>query len=306
MDDAPVPPQAMISSVGWKKWLHAVGSTLAMAGIVFVGFRLQSYWGSLDKSRLDAATLLVSIGLAIIYAVSNIFLALGWKELLAHLKAPLPWQTSIKIYGVSQLARYLPGNIFHLAGRQALGMSAGISASALAKSTVWELALIAFAGALFSALVLPIFWQGLPIASGLLLWAAIVTIASIGLNKIWGHHIKAAFLLQVLFLALSGVIFVFVLECLSGQSARPALWATASGAYVMAWLAGLVTPGAPAGVGVREMVLIFLLGHAIPETELLPAVVVSRLVTVAGDVLFFLGVVFLFGGSASKGAVKIY
>jgi uncharacterized membrane protein YbhN (UPF0104 family) len=77
------------------------------------------------------------------------------------------------------------------------------------------------------------------------------------------------------------------MECLSGQSARPALWTIASGAYVVAWLAGLVTPGAPAGVGVREMVLIFLLGHAIPETELLPAVVVSRLVTVAGDVLFF-------------------
>ncbi|MDZ7598490.1 MAG: hypothetical protein U5J82_09410 [Desulfobacterales bacterium] len=28
------------------------------------------------------------------------------------------------------------------------------------------------------------------------------------------------------------------------------------GAYVIAWLAGLVTPGAPAGVGVRELVLV--------------------------------------------------
>lgn len=260
-----------------------------MAGIVFVGFRLHSYWGSLDKSRLDAATLLVSIGLAIIYAASNIFLAWSWKELLAHLKAPLPWQTSIKIYGVSQLARYLPGNIFHLAGRQALGMAAGISASALAKSTVLELGLIAFAGALFLALVLPVFWQGLPIASGLLLWSAMLAIAAIGLNKVWGCHIKKAFLLQVLFLSVSGVVFVVLVERLSGQHVRPSLWMMAGGAYVVAWLVGLVTPGAPAGVGVREMVLIFLLGHAIPETELLPAVVVSRLVTVAGDVLFFIG-----------------
>jgi hypothetical protein len=184
-------------------------------------------------------------------------------------------------------------------------MSAGISASALAKSTVWELALIAFAGALFSALVLPIFWQGLPIASGLLLWAAIVAIASIGLNKIWGHHIKKAFLMQVLFLALSGVIFVVLVERLSGQPVRPSLWMMAGGAYVVAWLVGLVTPGAPAGVGVREMVLIFLLGHAIPETELLPAVVVSRLVTVAGDVLLFVATFICFKATNNYACEKI-
>ena len=293
MDDAPVPPQAMISSVGWKKWLHVGGSALALAGIVFVGFRLHSYWGSLDKSRLDAATLLASIGLAFIYAVSNIFLALSWRELLAHLQDPLNWQSSMKIYGVSQLARYLPGNIFHLAGRQALGMSAGISPSALAKSTVWELGLIAFAGALFSALVLPVFWQGLPPTTALLLWAAIVAIAAIGLNKVWGRHIKAAFLLQVLFLAVSGLIFVFLLECLSGQSARPALWVLAGGAYVVAWLAGLLTPGAPAGVGVREAVLLFMLRGCLPESDLLLAIIMARVVTVFGDLIFFFSVFFL-------------
>jgi hypothetical protein len=278
----------MIISAVLGKWLHAIGSALGMAGMVFVGFRMHSYWGGLDKSHLNVATLIASMPLAFTYAVNNIFLALSWKNLLAHLRAPLNWQSSTKIYGVSQLAKYLPGNIFHLAGRQALGMSAGISPSALAKSTVWELGLIAFAGALFSALVLPVFWQGLPPTAALLLWAAIVAIAAIGLNKVWGRHIKAAFLLQVLFLAVSGLIFVFLLECLSGQSARPALWVLAGGAYVVAWLSGLVTPGAPAGVGVREMVLILLLDQAIPETELLPAVLVSRMVTVAGDLIFFL------------------
>jgi hypothetical protein len=42
-------------------------------------------------------------------------------------------------------------------------------------------------------------------------------------------------------------------------------WATGfivMGSYVIAWLAGFVTPGAPAGIGVREAVLVILLATA--------------------------------------------
>ena len=56
----------------------------------------------------------------------------------------------------------------------------------------------------------------------------------------------------------------------------------------MAWLAGLLTPGAPAGIGVRELVLVLLLKGIVPEAELLLAVLLSRLVTVGGDLLFYL------------------
>ena len=59
------------------------------------------------------------------------------------------------------------------------------------------------------------------------------------------------------------------------------------GAYVIAWLAGLVTPGAPAGIGVREAVLLFLLGNVLPHADLLLAVLIGRMVTVFGDTIYF-------------------
>jgi hypothetical protein len=59
------------------------------------------------------------------------------------------------------------------------------------------------------------------------------------------------------------------------------------GAYVVAWLAGLLTPGSPAGMGVREIALLALLGSRFAEADLLMAVVVSRGITLAGDVGFF-------------------
>jgi hypothetical protein len=55
----------------------------------------------------------------------------------------------------------------------------------------------------------------------------------------------------------------------------------------VAWLAGLLTPGAPAGVGVREIMLLFLLGTVVGRADLLLAAVLSRVITVTGDGGFF-------------------
>ena len=56
---------------------------------------------------------------------------------------------------------------------------------------------------------------------------------------------------------------------------------------MVAWLIGFATPGAPAGIGIRELVLIQMLGSTIVETELILAVLVGRLVTAMGDILYF-------------------
>lgn len=50
----------------------------------------------------------------------------------------------------------------------------------------------------------------------------------------------------------------------------------------------MVTPGAPAGVGVRELVLLLLLKGLAADTDLIMAVLLGRLVTVIGDLLFFM------------------
>jgi hypothetical protein len=285
-----MPPKGL----NWRRWLHGLGSLLAVFGVGFVVLRFHEYWGQLDSSLWSLPRVFQLLGLSIVYGAGNLLLALAWRHLLLHLGAGAEPRATTRIYGVSQLARYLPGNIFHLAGRQALGMAAGMSAGILAKSTLWELGLIVFAGTLFSALVLPAFWPATNAVVALLLWSSAVITAGLVLSKYLGSQVRTAFLLQTLFLALSAGVFVLLLAFLGGIGANPAsLWPLAGGAYIVAWLIGLVTPGAPAGVGIREMVLLFLLGHAIPETVLLPAVVLSRLVTVAGDVVFFLGALLL-------------
>ena len=59
--------------------------------------------------------------------------------------------------------------------------------------------------------------------------------------------------------------------------------ASAYGWLALAWLLGYVMPGAPAGVGVRETVLVIGLGPALGEADALVVALAYRFVTVLVD-----------------------
>jgi hypothetical protein len=281
-------------SASLRRILHWGGSGLALIGVVFVGFRLHSYWLDLDLSRITPLAWSLIPVLSVIYGLANLLLALSWWYLLQHLSASVTSLCSIRIYGISQLAKYVPGNIFHLAGRQALGMATDIPAGILAKSTVWELGLIAIAGSLFGWLLLPLLLPSL--LEGVSVFLILVSAALIAglLYRVTGRKPMLSFFWQILFLLVSGAVFIALLELISGSEGMGGrYWLTIGGAYIVAWLVGLVTPGAPAGVGVREMILLLLLQGIVVEEDLLLAVLLGRLVTVVGDLLFFVAASFI-------------
>ena len=57
--------------------------------------------------------------------------------------------------------------------------------------------------------------------------------------------------------------------------------------FALAGIVGFVTPGAPAGLGVREGVMLLLLGTQYPAAEAGAIVVGLRLATTLGDILLF-------------------
>jgi uncharacterized membrane protein YbhN (UPF0104 family) len=123
----------------------------------------------------------------------------------------------------------------------------------------------------------------------LCLWAGTVLLVVCILHQIIGRKVAVSFLMEVLFLAFSGGIFSAVLALIhAGSEIQAQIWLLLGGAYIIAWLAGLITPGAPAGLGIRETVLLLLLSGFVMEADLLMAVLLGRLITVVGDLLFFL------------------
>lgn len=271
-----------------KKALHLSGHGLAIAGILFVSLRISDYYSTLDTPGLGPLAWFI-VGCTLLgYGAANIPLALAWRQLLHHYHGDTARGLTIRIYGQSQLAKYVPGNIMHLASRQAIGVANGIPGRALAGSMAWELALIAVTGALFGILTLPWLFPAVPMPAAIALFVVAVLTALFILKLKFGLHLAMAMAWQLLFLALSGLIFVTLLMLVHGDTFPLQQVILFAGAFILAWLIGLLTPGAPAGIGVREAVLLLFLDSVVGESSLLVAVLLSRMVTAGGDLAFYL------------------
>lgn len=264
------------------KWLHVIGGAIAVAGILFVGIQL---WGhaddvrNMDITNTGVVVLVVSAGLS---GAFGLLLALAWGQLISHLKGNLSFKDTIRIYGISQIGKYVPGNVFHFAGRQAMGQQAGVPGVLMAKSALWEMGLIVAMSSLFALIALP-YYLGLPPAVGVVSFATIsagVLVAS----RMYSDNVAAAALLHLAYLGAMGFVFVLVFSAVGAVSSVPLI----TSAYVVGWLVGVVTPGAPAGIGVRELVLYALLTPVSDASTIASAVVLGRLINVIGDTLLFL------------------
>jgi hypothetical protein len=221
---------------------------------------------------------------------AGLMMALAWRCILAHLQTQVSRKSAFSIYGLSQISKYVPGNVFQFLGRQALGAAKGIPDAALAKSCLWELGTVFTAGAVFVPLILPLCTIRIAPVIAAAIFATLLVGCFCVIRRLLGQAIASAFLWHEAALATLGSVFaactVFLLP--PAIHCDAVMLVTLIAAYVAAWMAGLVTPGAPAGLGVRETVLLLLLQKLLPESRLLPAILVTRLVNVAGDCLFYL------------------
>lgn len=284
-----------------KNCLHWSGSAIAIAGIAFVALRLREYGSEIDFARFGMVGWTGIVAFALIYGLANLMLALAWRDLLERFGAQVTNRWAIKTYGISQLAKYVPGNIFHLAGRQAMGMAADVPGWPLAKSTIWELGLIALSGAAFGVLALPLVVTVVNRSVVIIAYVLTSIFATILISYYFGRTVARAFVLYILFLSVSAAIFAGLINLVSPLSLSDAtLWPTLGGAYVLAWLAGFVTPGAPAGLGIRELVLLFLLQGLVGGPDLLLVIMLGRAITVSGDFAFFVFASLLRGGKNAR------
>jgi len=266
--------------------LNLFGGLLGFAGLGAVSFKLWAYRAEVNAASLSPVGY-ISIGLAaVLCGASNTMLALAWRSFLLYLGESPGRRWSLWAYSSSQVAKYVPGNIFHYTSRQVIGAAAGISHSALVKSAGLELVVIAVVSLLFLPLVTPILLPDIPVFVGLMAFLFLAAMSPPMAMKLAGKNFGRAVLYYLIFLCISGSVFISVFIT-AGAPLTVETIPLVGGAYILAWLLGLVTPGAPAGVGVREAVLLYLLVGLAPPSVILLAVVLGRVTTVAGDLLFY-------------------
>lgn len=275
-----------MSSSRAKLILNIAGATLGLIGLAFVVVQLYKYYEEISAIRMGTWGFVSIFTLSVLYGLSNILMVIAWHCILRSLSLNPRFGWSIWAYSTSQLGKYIPGNIFQFAGRQALGMAAGLDGIKLAKSTLLELLIIGTCGAGFAVL-----FYSYTISADFRIPIALLGLVSLTLAFCYwrvDRYLSIAAIVQICFLALSGVIFVGCYHTIAGQTVTTEIVFMLATAYVVAWLIGLITPGAPAGLGVREAVLLSLLSGIAAGPSILLAVLIGRIVTVIGDVLFFL------------------
>ena len=270
-----------------KKSLTWIGSGLGLLGLAFVALKLVEYAEQIDLGKYSPTTWSAIATLSLIYGFASICMAFAWRHVLRFLNLHVNLRWAVAVYGTSQLAKYVPSNIFQFAGRQVLGTAAGLPTWPLLKSVFWELASLASAGALLGALALPALIAEISIWMAVALYGVAAAVAFLFIRNLFGKSLALAWLWHSAFLLVAGCSFVVVLRLVTGTWLGE-ISLIICGAYLVAWLAGLVTPGAPAGVGVREIVLYALLHTMVDQADLITAIVLGRIVTVCGDVVFYL------------------
>ena len=290
-----------------------------IAGLAFLALSLvylvavfRSAFGDLPEIQwnLSAVTsTLAGIGL---YVVAIVIWSGGWTALLRAAGQPVEVSAAFAIIGISQIAKYFPGNVAHHIGRAALASHFGLGSVGVILTMTLEIFWMV-AAAVACALVALAFTEAsgakalLPFGSlgvAVLLGAAVaVPVVGLGAIKRWGgrllnrldgssaNHLPDIarsglnFGSHFVSFLLHGAILIFLARGVFDISFSD-YW-LGVGAFALAFVAGFFAPGVPAGIGVREAVLVAGLSLDMSAGSALALATGHRIINVAGDGVIF-------------------
>lgn len=291
--------------IAWIVTLLAMGFFLQRL-IANIGGLPQISWG---VTTCGVAFASVALGLVAIWASAGI-----WQVLLRDQSIGNPWAQIQSLFMVAQFGKYLPGNVGQFVGRIVLAKEVGIPVPVTLTTMLTEILWGVGTALGISALALLLFLgqrqAGLPPwadSMGMALcflgllsapWLAIALIRRFfprfvarwsGEHEITAPGLRAALLVSCLFticFVAMGLILQLQSRFLFGAASFPLL--QVSGFFALAWLAGYILPGAPAGLGVRESMMIVLFAPLFGENVALALGITLRLATTLADAIAFL------------------
>ena len=289
---------ARLAGVATARTSRIAGQILLVVGLVFVLLRLHSLWhdAHIGLGAIRWLPFLASGAIAILAVVATAWI---WLLVVRRLGArPRPrW---VGIFLEAQLAKYIPGSVWHYAGRAALVGGEGLPLRVTTFSVSIELGASVIAALVVGGLTVGI-W-GLVctavIAGVLLLVASQVPVPKALKartcdvpNSVVGTVALVAGLYVFVTLALGAAFWLTARALLP---ARPGQLGFYAGAFALAWVIGLVAVFAPVGLGVREAILVALLRNKIGTADALMVAVAFRGLLTIVDV-----------GAAAAGAIVL-
>lgn len=286
------------------RWL-ILGGTL-----FFLAKTLKDNWLQVTDIRIDGVGWAVIALGTLTTLLAHTWAGWVWTWVLNELNEPVPTLDFIRVYLKTNLAKYLPGNVWHYYGRIVAAKDAGVTGGAATLSVLLEPVLMATAGLIIivvlgSELTTYSHTFGIRILQILSLIGVLCILHPRFLNPILSFvkKLKAKksdssnsndatslklrryplipLFGELAFVSLRGTGFILTLFALAPLqvSQIPLLL----GAFSFAWLLGLIVPGAPGGLGVFEATAIALLQNHFPAALVFSAICLYRLVSIIAE-----------------------
>ncbi len=301
-------------SVNWKQLRRIAGILLALAILFFLGDLLYRTWGDLAKSgfqfQFDLPRLAISLALLVI---ARAFAVEAWRRILLSLGERIGFAFGARVWFLSNLTRYVPGNVWQVATMMVMVEQKGVSkTNALLSQVIYTAIALGNAGllGLMFVLVRPEILNGVlpvsiaayaPLIAAFAFLALMVFLALPPVNRLMVAFTArltrraiaappptfARGLVPPLFsLAMwltNGIAFYLFVDSITPLplALLPAYIAMNAGAYWIGYASFLT----PSGLGVREGVLAWMLSSFFPAPVALALSLVTRLWTTAGEIL---------------------
>lgn len=271
---------------------------VAAFGVYFVVGR----WDELVRSA-GRFSLWLAAPAAAVAAVALLFNAQTYRTILADLGSPLSYRVTARLFFISQLGKYIPGSVWAVVALVGMSREHKVSRTTAAASGLLALA-VSVANGLTIAIVLlsfsspdaarrfwyvgfavPILVVGLhPKVIGATLDVALRALGRAPMPRRLSYRAALrATVWQTAGWLLMG-LHLWVLVVAIGAPVARSL-PIAVGGFALASCAGVLFIPAPAGVGVRDAVLVIVLAPVLDSTAAFAVALASRVVLLLADVL---------------------
>ena len=295
-----------------RKFFQLAGWALLAVSLVYLWNTATSHLEDIPGIVWTYGSVIAGAGGISLYVGAIFVWSAGWIILLRAVGEEPIWLVGFVVIGTSQIAKYLPGNVAHHIGRVALAGQYGLGSGRVVLTMAIEMCWLVAASSACALMALALS-DAAEVAgiSNLSTWHVALLMAAaavlpfavlLGLRR-WGPQLVGGpakqgagefpdavtsllnFLSHFVNFLIQGAILVLLAHGLFDLR-LDAYW-LATGAFALAWVAGFVAPGVPAGLGVREAILAAGLALDVNAGVAVALATSHRIVTVVGDGVVF-------------------
>lgn len=293
-----------------KDIVNVIGKVLSLLSIVFIIVaicRLGFDFNSIDN--WSAFIVVIIVG-AVIKSITVFVSGSAWADWIRFFSGKsINMVEATCVYAKANIGKYLPGNVMHYVERNIFAQNMGVSQKKLMVSTILEigeLVITAFLLSFFtsyhqvSEAIEGVIGTSYKRISFIIIAVLIIVISGIMLlfwkkiSKIISEYSFKSFMVVLLVTIIKYAFELISLGCVMallfkymGGNINWYSFKTIVSGYIIAWVIGFITPGASGGIGVREIVVVLLLGNVVGKELVLTLSVIHRLITIIGDFMAY-------------------